>query len=117
MLSFVTYRARFELLCMSQLFHTRYVFLGGKSDDIWKKQVLQEETKDTGSGTLQARMQFGQCVCKLACLGVYKTDKTDGAIRYLWVVEGWQGLGQYLGNNRINAQNLATCLGTKSRSS
>lgn len=34
-----------------------------------------------------------------------------------WWRQGWQGLGQYLGNNRINAQNLATCLGTKSRSS
>lgn len=48
-------------------------------------------------------MQLGQCVWKLACSGVQKTDgsKTCG-----WWGQGWQRLGQYWGNVRVNVQNL-----------
>lgn len=54
------------------------------------------------------------CV-EAACMGVCKVDRE--IISFGWWRQGCQRRGQYLKNIRMNAQNLATCLGRKGRSS
>lgn len=93
------------------LSHTWYVSRGERT------RVLEEAGTtggDRGHMKLnpEGRMQLGQWVQKLACLGEYKTDRPETC---RWWRQGWQRLDHYLGNIRVNVQNLATYLGRKGR--
>lgn len=89
-LSLLRYRARFELVCVSQLFHTHYMFFQvgngagylGEVGSTGRDQKTQEaEPRGAGCSLVRAM--------EAACVGVYRADRSETSGGQGRVGQGW----------------------------